>query len=122
MLLLDDLVVMENAETKTGRQDVARSYSLFNSILNPNGKIKAIGTRYHPEDLYYDLSSMVEEVYDDTGEVVDEIPVYKVIQEVVEVDNDFLWPRQMRKDGKWFGFDKRVLRKIRANYFNTQRI
>lgn len=118
VVILDDLVVMENAETKTGREDVRRSYSLYNSILNPGGHIKAIGTRYHPEDLYNDLMNASEEVFDKDGNVVDEISMYKVLQAVVEVDGEFLWPRRPRTDGKWFGFDKSTLSKIKNNYLD----
>ncbi len=118
VLILDDLVVMENAETKTGREDVARNYSLFNSILNPDGNIKAIGTRYNPEDLYNDLINMTEEIFDDTGIVIDEPSVYTVVQGVVETDDEYLWPRQARNDGKWFGFDRRILNRIKSNYLD----
>jgi predicted phage terminase large subunit-like protein len=118
ILVLDDLVVMENVETKTTREDVRRSYSLFNSILNPNGTIKAIGTRYHPEDLYNDLITMTEDHYDDTGVIVESRPVYKTMTAVVEQDDSFLWPRQKRKDGKWFGFDRAILGKIKTNYLD----
>ena len=30
----------------------------------------------------------------------------------------FLWPRQKRKDGKWFGFDKEILARKRGQYLN----
>lgn len=118
VLVLDDLVVYENAYTKQGREDVARSYSLFNSILNPGGAIKAIGTRYHPEDLYNDLITMVDEIFNDSGDIVGSDSIYNVISAVVETDGQFLWPRQKRSDGKWFGFDKPILSKIKANYLD----
>ena len=48
---------------------------------------------------------MENEVYDVEGNVIDSIKAYKVTQEVVEIDGEFLWPRSQRKsDGKWFGF------------------
>ena len=117
-VLLDDVVVKENAETKTERTKVKGWYSLLNSILNPGGKLKAIGTRYHPEDLYEDLITMKEEVYDDEGQVIDEKLVYNYSIKVVEEDGQFFWPRSKRKDGKWFGFDKRELSRIRAQYLD----
>jgi hypothetical protein len=30
----------------------------------------------------------------------------------------FLWPRQQRKDGKWFGFDMKILAKKRGQYLD----
>lgn len=118
VLILDDIVVMENAETKTTREDVKRYYSLCNSILNPGGKIKSIGTRYHPEDLYNDLINASEEVWDAEGNVIREDPIYRFVQEVVEKDGEFLWPLQQRRDGKWYGFSKKILSKIKNNYLD----
>jgi predicted phage terminase large subunit-like protein len=37
---------------------------------------------------------------------------------VVEEDGQFLWPRHQRADGKWFGFDKQILSRIRAQYLD----
>lgn len=113
VLILDDIVVIENAMTKTGRTEVERSYSLFNSIKNTGGILKAVGTRYHPEDLYGKMMTMVEEIDDGT-----EQNIYEVIQEVVETDGQYLWPRAARMDGKRFGFDKKELRRIKANYLD----
>jgi phage terminase large subunit-like protein len=31
---------------------------------------------------------------------------------------EFLWPRQQRKDGKWFGFDAKILAKKRGQYLD----
>jgi phage terminase large subunit-like protein len=118
-LKLDDLVTADNSSTKTGRDEINSRYSLLSSILNAGGTIEAVGTRYHPEDLYGELIEMEEEIYDDaTGDVIDTISSYKVTQEVVEVDGQFLWPRTRRKDGKWFGFNKSELSKKKADYLD----
>jgi len=104
-LYLDDLVTADNSETKTSRDEINSRYSLLSSILNAGGTIDAVGTRYHPKDLYDKMINMKSEVYDEEGNVIEEISSYEVTQEVVEVDGQFLWPRSKRKDGKWFGFN-----------------
>ena len=119
LICLDDLVTGDNAETKTARDEVKGKYSYLSSILNVGGHIKAVGTRYHPDDLYDDMMSMVIEIYDDnTGDVIEEVQAYTVTQEVVETEGEFLWPRSRRNDGKWFGFNKSELAKKRADYLD----
>jgi len=123
LTVLDDVVVYENAYTEEGRRKVRSQYSLLSSIENPGARQLVAGTRYHPRDLYNDLMDMKEEVYDpETGELVDERPVYDVMQREVEDRGDgtgeYLWPRQRRKDGKWFGFDASILSKKKAQYLD----
>jgi hypothetical protein len=117
-IILDDLVIRENAYTETGRKEVEAAYSLFNSVLNPNGYVKAVGTRYHDQDLYSKLLAMTWDDEDEQGNITEGIPVYNVMAAVVEQDGNFLWPRQQRYDGKYFGFNKRVLSRIKANYLD----
>jgi predicted phage terminase large subunit-like protein len=116
---LDDLVTGDNSETKTSREEIKGKYSYLSSILNAGGTIKAVGTRYHPSDLYEDLVNTEIEIFDDkTGDVIETVLAYTVTQEVVEVDGEFLWPRSRRKDGKWFGFNKSELSKKKADYLD----
>lgn len=118
-VLLDDLVVPTNAYTEEGRDKVAALYSQLASIENPGAQEAVFGTRYDPRDLYGTLLTMKESVFDDDGEVVDETEVYEVFQRVVETDGEFLWPRQMRQDGSYFGFDAKILARIKAKYVDT---
>jgi len=118
VVLLDDIVVLENTDTKTEREKVKTWYSLLNSILNPGGFIKAVGTRYNPDDLWGELISLTEPVYDEDGNEIGETPVYTYSIKIVEDDGQFLWPRKQEIDGKWFGFNKTVLSRIRAQYLD----
>lgn len=119
VLVLDDVVVYENSATHEERSKCRTWYSLVTSILNPGGIVKAVGTRYHPEDLYQNFIDMEEDIFDDdSGEVIARRNVWEVSQRVVEVDGEFLWPRTRRSDGAWFGYDRRVLSKVRAGYLN----
>lgn len=120
----DDLVVYENAYTRDGRDKVRRQYSLLNSVVGANGREWVVGTRYHPEDLYFDMVDAEEDIYNEEGAVVDTSPVYEVFERQVEALGDgtgeYLWPRQQRYDGKWFGFDRGILARKRALYLDKR--
>jgi phage terminase large subunit-like protein len=120
--VLDDCVVYENAYTNEGREKVRSQYSLLSSIEGANAREWVVGTRYHPKDLYNDLMGMQEITFDDDGEPVGEEAIYEIFEKAVEDRGDgtgeFLWPRQQRKDGKWFGFDHKILSKKRGQYLD----
>lgn len=116
VIIADDLVVPENAYTEDGRDSVVRKTSQFTSIRNAGGFTMACGTRYYPTDIYYTWANQKYEVYDDDGVKIDEQPVWEIKEYVVETDGIFIWPRAIRADGKAFGFDNRVLARIRAEY------
>ena len=120
--VLDDVVVYENAYTNEGREKVKSQYSLLSSIEGADAKEWVVGTRYHPLDLYNDLMQMIEDIYDDSGEKCSEENIYEIFERAVEDRGDgtgeFLWPRQQRKDGKWFGFDQKILAKKRGQYLD----
>jgi len=120
--VLDDVVVYENAYTGEGRQKVKSQYSLLSSIEGANAKEWVVGTRYHPIDLYNDLMQMTEDQYDEEGNKVGEDNIYEVFERAVEDMGDgtgeFLWPRQQRRDGKFFGFDRQILAKKRGQYLD----
>ncbi len=120
--VLDDVVVRENAYTVDGRDKVQAQYSLLSSIEGSDSVEWAVGTRYHPKDLYNDLLQMNVDEYDDEGEITGSEALYEIFERQVEDRGDgtgeFLWPRQQRYDGKWFGFDSKILAKKRAQYLD----
>lgn len=120
--VLDDVVVQENAYTTDGREKVKTQYSLLASIESADAREWVVGTRYHPKDLYYDLMEMEQEIFDSSGNIIDTAPVYELFERAVEDRGDgtgeFIWPRQQRTDGKWFGFDARILSKKKAQYLD----
>ena len=120
--VLDDIVVYENAYTGEGRNKVKSQYSLLSSIEGADAREWVVGTRYHPVDLYNDLLQMTEELFDDEGNKVGEDNIYEIFERPVEDRGDgtgeMLWPRSQRKDGKWFGFDIKVLAKKRGQYLD----
>ena len=122
--VLDDVVVGENAYSEDGRSKVKTQYSYLASIEGSDAKEWVVGTRYHPLDLYNDLIETVSDEYDDEGNLIEgkQHALYEVFERVVEDVGDgtgqFLWPRQQRSDGKWFGFDARILATKRAKYLD----
>lgn len=120
--VLDDIVVKENADTLEGRNKVEAQYSLLASVESGIAMQKVVGTRYHPEDLYGRLLSINYDVYDIQGELVGAEPLYELFERQVENRGDgtgeFLWPRQQRYDGQWFGFNTEILARKRAQYLD----
>lgn len=118
--VLDDVVVYENAYTQEGRNRVETQYSLLASIEGTGAREWVVGTRYHPKDLYSLMLSMNEPTFDEEGNQTGEDTIYEIMERVVEDRGDgtgqFLWPKQQRKDGKWFGFDIRELARKKAKY------
>jgi len=124
---LDDVVVADNAYSEDGREKVKTQYSLLSSIETVNAEEWVVGTRYHPKDLYNDLMEMEIEEHDELGNLVGVTPLFErnvdfgIAEQVESIGNgqgEFLWPRQNRGDGKWFGFDPNVLAKKRAQYLD----
>ncbi|MGD9682594.1 MAG: hypothetical protein AB7L70_19150 [Pyrinomonadaceae bacterium] len=130
--VLDDVVVVENALTQEGRDKVKTQYSLLSSIEGSDAREWVVGTRYHMSDLYSELLSMKIEEFNDDGEITSDYSLYEVYERQLESVGDgtgeYLWPRQQRKDGKWFGFDARIRAikyaqyldktQFRAQYYN----
>lgn len=116
LVVLDDLVVPNNAYTQDGRDKVESLYSQLASIENPNAEEVAVGTRYDPRDIYSNFISMQVTIYDDEGNEADTENVYEVFERQVETEGEFLWTRAQRKDGQWFGFNQKILAGIKAKY------
>lgn len=120
--VLDDVVTGENAYTDEGRAKVESQYSLLSSIEGTDAEEWVVGTRYHPKDLYSRLLEMEEDIYDQDGNVSASEPLYEIFERQVEDRGDgtgqFIWPRQQRSDGKWFGFDQKILARKRAQYLD----
>lgn len=120
--ILDDVVVEKNAYTQDGREKVESQYSYLSSVEGVEAREWIVGTRYHPNDLYSVLMTKEIEVYDEQGNTVDTVPLFEVKEYAVESVGDgtgeFIWPRQQRSDGKWFGFDQKVLADKRSKYIN----
>jgi len=120
--VLDDLVVQENAYTRDGRNKVKQQYSLLASIETTDAREWVVGTRYHADDLYGEMVKMVAEEFGEHGDLLSSEQIYELYERQVEDMGDgtgeYLWPRQQRTDGKWFGFDQTILSKKRAQYLD----
>ena len=120
VIISDDVVVPDNAYTMDGRRKVAAAMSQMESIKNAGGLTKAVGTRYHPKDLYDTWLEQIVPIYDEANleddVILGEELVWEVFERTVETNGSYLWPRTQRSDGKWFGFNRAVLSRIKAKY------
>lgn len=116
VIVSDDVVVPDNAYTEDSRNKCAAAMSQLASVLNTGGMVKACGTRYHPRDQYSVWKDQRIATYADTGEQINEEALWDIMEEVVEEDGVFLWPRTARADGKLFGFNRQELNRISAMY------
>lgn len=120
--VMDDVVVKDNAYNEESREKARSQYSLLSSIEGADSREWVVGTRYHPKDLYNDMKEMTVDVYNDDGEPIDSRSLFDVFERKVESIGDgtgeFLWPKQQRPDGKWFGFDAKVLATKRSKYLD----
>lgn len=120
IIVFDDVVIDDNVETETGRKGVSNRCGYFTSIGGTEGRQWVVGTRYHPRDWYNEITNQKYEKYDEDGNIVDVEYLYETFERQVEDKGDgtgtFLWPREQRSDGKWFGFNRDVLSKKRAGY------
>lgn len=117
LIVLDDLVEPNN-NNPAGRRLVEERYSQMQSILNPGGRIVAVGTRYDPKDLYEHLITTYEEQYDKDGVMIGKKKSWSVFQREVEKDGEFLWPRTKRSDGKAYGYNMQELARIKGSYID----
>lgn len=120
LTICDDIVAPDNAYTEEGRNKVKAQHSQLASIQGTDAEELVVGTRYHPLDIYQDMLETTVDVYDDQGELKGSYDLYEVLERTVENAGDgsgeYLWPRQQRSDGKWFGFNQAILAQKRAQY------
>lgn len=117
ILILDDIVVAANNNI-VGRKQVNTWAAQAASIMSADAHILCVGTRYHPRDAYGMMIDMHYDEKEDIDGVVVDTPtsLFIVNQANVESDDQFLWPRMQRIDGKWFGFNEQILARKRAVY------
>lgn len=122
LAVMDDVVVLENAYTAEGREKTEQQYSLLASIEGTEAEELIVGTRYDPRDLYNSLLNKTIQTFDEDGNIVSEDPLYDIYERQVENRGDgsgeFLWPRQQRYDGKWFGFNEKILATKKSQYLD----
>lgn len=127
-LVLDDVVVPGNAYTETGRKEVKASISQFASIKNPGAMTKAVGTRYHPVDIYNDFQNARVKIWNPDyygpgeGEFEGEEPLWIIkeykVEDAGDMTGQYLWPRTVSPmDRKAYGFNAVVLAQIQSQYF-----
>ena len=113
----DDIVIEENAYNEEGREKTKQQMSYLASITGADSEIWLCGTRYNPKDYYQTCLESVVDIYDEEDNLVDSEPLYEIFERQVEVNDQFVWPRSLDiSSGKYYGFNKQVLAKKRAQY------
>lgn len=122
LIIGDDVVVEDNADTEEGRSKVRKQYSYLASIGGATARQLFVGTRYNPSDLYNSLLEAEVDLLDDYNELTGTEKLYDVFERQVEDRGDgtgeFLWPRQRTKNGQEYGFNARILAQKRAQYLD----
>jgi len=120
--VLDDVVTGDNALTEEGRTKVKTQYSFLASIEGSQAREWVVGTRYHLKDLYQEMLEMRVDLFSDAGEIISSDNLYETFERKLESHGDgtgeYLWPRQQRSDGQWFGFDQNVRATKYAKYLD----
>ncbi len=58
-IIADDLVDLENSQTDTQREFISTWFRMsLMPTLMPDGSLRVLGTRYHPEDIYGELAKV----------------------------------------------------------------
>ena len=127
-LVFDDVVVPKNAYNETGRKEVKAAVSQFASIKNPGAETKAVGTRYHPMDIYEQFKNARRKIWNEDfygkgqGDFDGEEDLWEIKEYIAEtardMTGDYLWPRTISAyDGRPYGFNPQVLATIQSQYF-----
>lgn len=124
LLIMDDLVVYDNAYTQEGRAKVALQCAFLASVESAKGEQFWVGTHYDPNDEYMSMKKKMLQIRDKEGILIKEEPLYDVFERQVENRGDgtgeFLWPRQKSPNGMEFGFDAEILANKRALYSGNE--
>jgi phage terminase large subunit-like protein len=125
IMVYDDVVVDNNAYTEIGRKEVSSAISRTASIKNPGAITKAVGTLYHPADVYHDFKSATIQPWDNENRIFGEeedlwdIVEYEAEDSGGELTGTYLWPRTVNPtDSRKYGFDPQTLGNIMAQYFS----
>lgn len=127
-LVFDDVVVPNNAYSEIGRTEVKAAVSQFASIKNPGAYTKAVGTRYHPVDIYDQFKNARVKIWnpdfygEGKGDFEGDRELWDIKEYIVEsnrdMTGDYLWPRTISAYDKMaYGFNAPVLATVQAQYF-----
>jgi len=109
LTIFDDVVTDENWDTEAGKADCVKCYKSFAKIASAGSKWVAVGTKYSETDLY---TMMLDIEYTVAGIKKNRWDVFeRVVEDSYRRTGDgaFLWPKQLQKNGEWYGFDEEEL-------------
>lgn len=122
-LVLDDVQVPQNSYSTTGRAEVRAAVSQFASIKSTGAVTKAVGTRYHPDDIYSKFKEAVVPTFDKDFNITGQKHLWSIMEEKVEdsLHQDgsgrYLWPSIFSPELKQiYGFNPKVLAQKKSEY------
>lgn len=122
-LVFDDLVTEKNFDTEAGRKEVEATYAAFSSIASTGSLVNAVGTRYHPKDIYQTMIDEEREVFDEEGNFTGTEKNFEVFIRTVETDGVFVWPKKLVVGlDKSYGFDWNELARKKSKYKSSGRM
>ena len=122
-LVYDDIQVPNNSYTKTGRAEVRAAVAQFASIKSTGAKTKAVGTRYHEDDVYKRLADAMVPTFDKDFMITGKKRLWDIMECAVEDSKyqdgsgKYLWPSIYSTELKTvYGFNPKVLSEKKAEY------
>jgi len=116
-LVFDDIVTEKNFDTEAGRKEVEATYAAFSSIASTGSLVNAVGTPYHPKDIYQTMMDEERELFDENDNFIGTEKNYEVFKKPVETEGVFVWPRTLIPGlDKSYGFNWNELSHKKSKY------
>ena len=90
LIIGDDLVSDQNILTKEQKEKVIAHYKLLFSLLDPDGILIIIGTRWAYDDLYGYILENEKSLYSDGNAII--------IEKAIREDNSLFFPKRLTKE------------------------
>lgn len=118
LIIYDDVVVESHRDSFTERENAKDAVGALEHVLDPGGDKFAVGTPYHPDDVYHVWRDTKMPILDlETLEEIGEKNVWDIDEyPVTDKDGNFIFPKHRSPDGNVYGFDAQELLKRKADF------
>ena len=115
LIIFDDVVSADNITTSDQIQKVIKTYNQALDLLEPDGEVIVVGTRWHDADLY-------GWIMDPGNNVLPQFEIFKkeAFQGSIETDDGFelLWPGKFTRHNLWERLQSEGWSQFSAQYLN----